>query len=214
VNTGTPCFEVDAFVFDIGNVLVEFDFGPAYEAISEKSVLKKGGKAVEDALDPIKRVYEDGGMGRAEFMARSFELLGYQGTAAEFQRTWENIFTINAQMESVLRGLSGRYPLFLLSNTNDLHRDFLFSQFPVFGLFQAGIYSYEVRVSKPEPEIFEITRERFGLNPARTLFVDDLAANVESARRLGFRCHRYARKAHGEFLEELKRVGANLDHGQ
>ena len=51
------------------------------------------------------------------------------------------------------------------------------------------VVSGRVGLVKPDPAIFELTRDRFGLDPARTVFVDDLPANVEAAQRLGFIGH-------------------------
>lgn len=83
-------------------------------------------------------------------------------------------------------------PLFALTNWSA-------EKFPVgrarFGFFEwfAGIVvSGEEGVKKPDPRIFDLAIRRFGLDPAQTLFVDDSAANVAAAARLGFRTHRFA----------------------
>ena len=194
---------VEAVVFDIGNVLVSFDFAPFYSDIAAKSEAS-GRASVEGVLEPVKQAYENGRIGRQEFVSRSIQLLGYQGTKAEFQSAWENIFTLNPPMEQVVKTLSGQVPLFLLSNTNDLHREFLFRQFAVFGLFRGGVYSDEAQVSKPDLEIFRITRDQFDLNPDRTLFVDDLRPNVEAAREAGFQVFKYSISEHAAFEDWLK----------
>jgi HAD superfamily hydrolase (TIGR01509 family) len=194
---------VEAVVFDIGNVLVSFDFAPFYSDIAAKSEAS-GRASVEGVLEPVKQAYENGRIGRQEFVSRSIQLLGYQGTEAEFQSAWENIFTLNPPMEQVVKTLSGQVPLFLLSNTNDLHREFLFRQFAVFGLFRGGVYSDEAQVSKPDLEIFRITRDQFDLNPDRTLFVDDLRPNVEAAREAGFQVFKYSISEHTAFEDWLK----------
>jgi HAD superfamily hydrolase (TIGR01509 family) len=203
VKTGLCIEGVNAAVFDIGNVLVDFDFGPFYAEVASKCTIG-GDTALDAALEPLKQAYENGRIGRQEFVCRSIEILGYRGTEKEFQSAWENIFTLNPRMETVVQSLSARVPLFLLSNTNDLHREFLFRQFPVFSLFRGGVYSDEARVSKPDPEIFRITRERFGLDPGQTLFVDDLGANVEAARVAGFQVFKYSSLAHADFLNWLE----------
>jgi FMN phosphatase YigB (HAD superfamily) len=208
MSTGLQAPKVEAVVFDIGNVLVNFDFAPFYSAMSAKCAAS-GRLALEAFLEPTKQAYESGRMGRREFVRRSIELLGFGGSEAEFQSAWENIFTLNPLMEQVVKALSKRFPLFLLSNTNDLHREFLFRQFPVFGLFRGGIYSDEVQVLKPNPEIFRITRDRFDLNPERTLFVDDLRPNVEAAKESGFQVFQYASLEHAAFLGWLEEFGIN-----
>ena len=53
--------------------------------------------------------------------------------------------------------------------------------------FDGGIFSGDVKLIKPEKEIFELATGRFGLTAASTVFVDDALANVESARAHGWR---------------------------
>lgn len=203
---------VDAVVFDIGNVLVNFDFEPFYAEVVANCGGATGG-ALKELLEPTKQAYENGRISRQEFVRGSIEILGYRGTENDFKSAWENIFTLNRRMENVVRSLFSRIPLFILSNTNDIHRDFLFRSFPIFSLFRGGVYSDEAQVSKPDPEIFRITRERFALNPGRTLFVDDLGPNVEAAREAGFQVFQYANEKHAAFLNWLEGAGIGLGPG-
>lgn len=62
---------------------------------------------------------------------------------------------------------------------------------PAIGLLEAVLVSGEVRLAKPDPAIFELARERFGLDPARTVFVDDAPANVAAAAAVGFDAVRF-----------------------
>ena len=62
---------------------------------------------------------------------------------------------------------------------------------PAIGLLEDVLISGEVRLAKPDPAIFQLARERFGLDPARTVFVDDMPANVAAAAALGFDAIRF-----------------------
>ena len=64
--------------------------------------------------------------------------------------------------------------------------DFL-RRFPVYGLFDGEVGSCEERTVKPEPRIYEILLERYGLTPSETLFIDDREMNIEAAAALGIR---------------------------
>jgi HAD superfamily hydrolase (TIGR01549 family) len=197
--------KVQAFLFDIGNVLLKFDFGLALRVLAEKSRFREPAEVMV-AVERVKQQYEDGQMGRARFIASAFELLDYKGTEAEFVAAWENIFEVNQSMVELVERLAVRYPLFLLSNTNDIHREFIFREYPFFGRFSGGIYSYEVGVSKPAGEIYRIAVRRLGLRPEATYFIDDLEANIQEARGLGFQCHQYRHWEHGVLLEDLRRI--------
>ena len=88
--------------------------------------------------------------------------------------------------EQLIRDLkaSGRYRLYVLSN---MAHEFIahLRRFPVYGLFDGEVISCEELVVKPEPRIYEILLERYGLNPSESLFVDDREANVAAAERQG-----------------------------
>ncbi len=78
------------------------------------------------------------------------------------------------------------YKLYVLSNMSCEFIDFL-RRFPVYRLFDGEVVSCEEHTVKPEPQIYEILLERYGLDPRETLFVDDRPANIAAAERLGIR---------------------------
>lgn len=188
---------------DIGNVLVAFDFSVAARRCAELSPYPA--EALMSRLDGIKGPYEDGRMDDATFVREAMVALEFQGTTAEFEQVWCDIFTQNDAMASTLRPLSGKLPMHLLSNTNGLHKEFLLRSFDIFSHFQDGVYSYSARCSKPGEEIFLHTIEKLSLDPEETFYIDDLVANIETARRLGFQTHLYDLKQHGNFEQDLQR---------
>jgi len=72
------------------------------------------------------------------------------------------------------------YRLYVLSNMSREFIDFL-RRFPVYGLFDGEVVSCEEHTVKPEPRIYEILLERYGLTPSETLFIDDREMNIEAA---------------------------------
>ncbi len=192
---------INAIIFDIGNVLLRFDFNLALQKLARDS--DSAAEAINALLEPIKVAYEAGRMTRADFQAEARAILRYTGSDADFVSAWEDIFTENEPMMDLVRRLHGRLPLYLLSNTNDMHVDFILRRYPVFGLFTDAVYSYKVGASKPEREIYEIAARQFGVKPEETLFIDDLLANIESARAVGFRAHHYHHERHEALLGEL-----------
>jgi len=53
--------------------------------------------------------------------------------------------------------------------------------------FDGGVFSGDARLIKPQPEIFRLLQSRYALDPAQTVFIDDLLANVQAARAHGWR---------------------------
>jgi HAD superfamily hydrolase (TIGR01509 family) len=206
----TPSFPpVRALLFDIGNVLLKFDFSIALRALAARSGIHDPVQALA-RIDQVKAPYEDGQFDRAAFLRAAFDVISYRGSEAEFVAAWEDIFEPNEPMLALLGQLHGRFPLFLLSNTNDLHLDYILRRYPAFRYFSGGTYSYAVRVSKPERAIFEIACRDLALEPATTFFIDDLLPNIETARALGFQTHHYHFERHGEFLSALASAGVML----
>lgn len=80
----------------------------------------------------------------------------------------------------------GDVHLYYLSNMPSPFARVLESRHDFLRHFDGGIFSGDVKLAKPDPAIFELLAERYGLAPADTLFIDDLAANVAAARQLGW----------------------------
>jgi FMN phosphatase YigB (HAD superfamily) len=198
-----------ALLCDIGNVLVSFDFGIAARRLAERC-----GFPIESLLgrlEGIKGPFEAGEMDDRSFVKAAIEAMDFRGTGGEFESIWCEIFGENAAMEATLTPRAGKVPMYLLSNTSGLHKDYLLRSFPIFRHFADGVYSYSARSSKPEEGIFRQAIERFDLEPALTLFVDDLEPNIATARRLGFETWLYDRHRHGEFERVLARWRALHD---
>jgi HAD superfamily hydrolase (TIGR01509 family) len=194
---------INALLFDIGNVLLRFDFSLALRALATQSAVADPVELLQ-RMERIKIAYEDGKIDRAAFLRGVFDALQYRGTEDEFITAWQEIFEPNKPMIKLLETLRHGLPLYLLSNTNDIHRDYLFRQYPFFEYFADGVYSFEVGFSKPAPQIFQVAIERLAIKPAETLYIDDLLPNIEAARGLDFVCHHYHHERHGAFLEELR----------
>lgn len=76
------------------------------------------------------------------------------------------------------------YRLYVLSNMSREFIDFL-RRADVYALFDGEVVSCEEGTVKPEPRIYRILLDRYGLDPAQTLFIDDRAANIAAAREAG-----------------------------
>ena len=98
---------------------------------------------------------------------------------AELQPIDECVLLLTALRE---RG----HPLHYLSNMPAPLADHLQRQHAFLGLFDSGIYSSHVQITKPDPAIFALAQQRFGGDPAETLFIDDHPENIEAARRHGW----------------------------
>lgn len=194
--------QINAYLFDIGNVILRFDFNVAVEKLRAFGITHHEPLS---HISEIKNRYEAGEMDDEEFVELAISELGFTGTPEEFEPIWQEIFTENAPMVASIHELSKRdQPLYLLSNTNGLHMVHILRDYPVFAAFSGGIYSHEAKSMKPDPPMYEQAIERFKLIPEETLYIDDLPANITTGKALGFQSHQYDLDDHSAFAELIQ----------
>lgn len=99
------------------------------------------------------------------------------------------------------RDQAGDVRIYYLSNMPRSYARMLEARHPFFGWFDGGIFSGDVNLIKPAPEIYELLASRHGLVPSQTVFIDDMPANVEAARALGW--HAIHFESPGQLSREL-----------
>lgn len=197
--------QIQAVIFDIGNVLLTFDY-----FIAERALLAHTGEKVAPSvkdLHPHRMAHETGTITREEFLRIVREAFAHDGPEDHFMELWTRIFEVNTPMVDWARSLHGKIPLYLLSNIGCIHHDHIFEEYDFFRtLFADGIYSYKAGVMKPEQQIFELAKTQFGVDPSRTLYIDDLEENVRGAEGAGFLGHHYDPARHDLFTERVNKL--------
>jgi len=197
------------FLFDIGKVLLDFDFESSLERLVPHL---PDARAQLDEVLADKDCFEAGRVPLDEYLELALGVLGPTVTREGFIEAWRDIFTPNRPMWDVVDRLhADGHRLILFSNTNVIHCPWIFENYEVFRRFHGAVLSFEVGEIKPHDPIYEHAIGHHALDPAETLYVDDLPANIESGRRFGFRCHQYDMADHAAFerwLEEELAPGA------
>lgn len=184
--------KVRAVVFDLGKVLVDFDYGIAAGKLAAQSALSAA--EVRTALDqsPLLFRYEGAGMSTAEFFDEARRLIGFRGEFSEFAAAFADIFTEMPEMIGLQSELRARgVPTFILSNTNEIAVGHIRRRFPFFNGFDGYVLSYEQAALKPHRKIYEATERLTGCGGGEILFLDDRPENVAAAATLGWQtiCH-------------------------
>jgi len=178
-----------AVIFDLGNVLVNYDNVDTFKAISE---------LVNVSLDKIFAHYQTveqafstgqlSGRGYYGLLDQIFGLsASYDSFAAAFCRNQQRNeaaldFVCELQrLEDVIVGI--------ISNTNEVHASWLHANLPELKQFSSVILSNEVGLLKPDPAIFHLALNQLGVSPEQALFVDDLAENVAGGTAVGLASH-------------------------
>ncbi|HTH49206.1 MAG TPA: HAD family phosphatase [Candidatus Limnocylindria bacterium] len=183
-----PLAPPKAVVFDLGKVLLDFDYHIAARTLAPHSDLPAAEfKRIVDQ-SPLLHRYESGQLTTAEFGAEVRRLTGFRGSDELFHGSFGDIFAEIPEMVALQRRLAGRgVPTYVFSNTNELAIGHIRRQFPFFGGFTGYIYSYEVRSMKPDPGIYVALETLTGLSGADLLYLDDRAENIAHGAERGWR---------------------------
>jgi HAD superfamily hydrolase (TIGR01509 family) len=175
-------------VFDLGKVLVDFDYSIATRKIAARSAMPLDEIYNFIGSSNIAIKYEVGLVTRREFFEQARQAIGFRGTFEEFSEFFADIFTAIPPMIELHAELRRRgVPTYIFSNTNDLAVEHIRRNFPFFKNFDGYIYSYEVGVMKPDGKIYEVLEELAGRRGKEILYLDDRPENVVAGAARGWR---------------------------
>jgi HAD superfamily hydrolase (TIGR01509 family) len=175
-------------VFDLGKVLVDYDY-----SIASRRILRRTRLADADLRDllcasPLLRQYETGAINTAQFHRGVCAASGYDGGLAEFSAAFADIFTEIEPMTALHAALrAARIPAWIFSNTNELAKGHIRSRFPFFSRFDGYVLSCEHGAMKPDPRIYQVVERKTGRSGADILYLDDRPENVAAGLARGWR---------------------------
>jgi len=166
-------------VFDLGKVLVDFDYSIAARKIAARSAMSLDDVNRYIGTSDITVKYELGEVTRREFYDQAQRTIGFGGSFEEFGEFFADIFTeipamIALQAELRQRGI----PTYIFSNTNDLAVEHIRRNFPFFKNFDGYIYSYEIGAMKPDAKIYEALEKLAGRRGKEIVYLDDRPENI------------------------------------
>jgi putative hydrolase of the HAD superfamily len=173
--------------FDLGNVLVGLRSGEKLKALAERT-----GQSVEAFCEKIwshKRAhdYERGHHTCDEYFALLTEDLNLAHAQEELREAFCDIFYSLPERVTLARQLAKYYPLALISNTCASHIQHLEATYDFFPLFPHRIYSHQAGCRKPHPDIYEKALQATGAKAESSLFIDDLAENLDTPAKAGWK---------------------------
>ena len=175
-----------AILFDLGRVLINFDFQRGYRAL--EGLCPYAAEEIPRRLAGTGLVerFETGLVEPRDFVDQVCRMLDLTVDYDQFRTIWSSIFTDILIPESMLEGLGRRYRLVLVSNTNALHFEMIRQTYGhLLRHFDDLVLSFEVHAMKPRPEIFQAAVERAGCRPEECFYTDDIASYIEAATRMG-----------------------------
>ena len=190
-------------VFDLGNVLLPFNYQLAIDKLNDKSAglgeqFVKYYKANREVL----RSYERGELSKEDFLKSVLTGLENKVTAEEFCVYFSSVFRVNEKLAALLPVLKEKYMLVLLSNTNTIHEEYGWKGYEFLKYFDEQVLSYKVKSVKPELKIYKSAEEITKKPPQEHIFVDDIAENVEGAKNAGWDAVQYT--TYDKLIEDFK----------
>ena len=193
-----------AVVFDLGKVLLDFDYGILARRMASQSSL-----SAEDILTvvnqtPLLHRYETGLISDREFYDAVVKATGFCGTEEEFLNWFGDIFTeivpmVELQKELVCRGV----PTYVFSNTNAQAIRHVRKFFAFYRQFTGEVLSYEVGSMKPDSRIYEAVECVSGFTGKDLLYLDDRPENIAAGDSRGWQAW-----IHSDPVETVSRVSA------
>ncbi len=182
----------DLIIFDLGRVLIDFDFRRVIRRLRLHSALSE--KQIHDFFigTPLWDAFERGRFSPEVFFKELSRELGLKKIDfAAFTEVWNNIFTEKHDTVALLRQLKNHYRTAILSNVNEMHWMHVKRRHSFIEWFDYPVASYAVGLRKPEAAIFRYILQLAGVAPCRAVFIDDLETHVLAARSLGIRAYQF-----------------------
>lgn len=178
--------------FDLGKVLLNF----SHENIIERLLThtrpedRRPGELFRFLFDMERglcNLYDEGNISSLDFYAGIDRRFGLGVDFEGFAGLWNGIFTEAAEVSALARQVMKKKPVYLLSNVNELHWEFVRGRFPVLSEMRGHILSYEIRAKKPSPVIYGAAMRAAGVGPGESVFIDDLPENAAAASARGIK---------------------------
>ncbi|MFA5689209.1 MAG: HAD family phosphatase [Kiritimatiellales bacterium] len=192
----------NVFLFDIGNVLVDFDLEqfharmraggfpaekPSIHDVEQYDAVERGEISDQCYIDYLNRTY------------------GISWTVETLVDIWRDIFTLNRAgrqlfLDAIARGL----PVYTLSNIAEYHVSAIERNWPEFFDSATGLFlSYQMGTRKPEPEIYQQVLAQLGVSGGQCFFIDDRPENIAAARVAGIHALQFIPENHAAIHDEV-----------
>jgi FMN phosphatase YigB (HAD superfamily) len=184
-------------IFDLGGVILNIDYQLAAKAFERLGVENFDELYSQANQNKLFDLLEKGKISAAEFRNGIRAHCRKDLSDQQIDAAWNSmLLDLPEERLQLLASLKKTHRLFLLSNTNEIHMDFInhylqrtYGISDLSGYFEKMYLSYEVGMRKPDAEIFEFVLSQNKLAPSQTLFIEDSIQHIETAKRLSIQTH-------------------------
>lgn len=178
--------KIRAVIFDIGRVLIRIDVSRAMNSLAAD--LSMSPQEIWSAIehDPRWKDWQEGRISPRDWHLHVKQRFGGTATFEQFTESWNLVLDPEPiHSKDLFERLSKKYKLALLSNTDPIHVAYMERRYDFFPYFSSQVYSSVVGATKPSPLIYREALRACRVRAEEAVYVDDIAAYVEAAQRLG-----------------------------
>jgi FMN phosphatase YigB (HAD superfamily) len=193
------------FIFDIGNVLIDFDLQGLQQKIADESGVPCG--VVRDNWSNRNLLaVETGKLSGPLYFRRFLEFAPVPWDYEAWILAWMDVYSPNVLGQTLFTDLRSRgYPVCILSNLAEYNKEAIARKFPgLFGQATRSFLSYELGFHKPDPCIYLAVCQSLKVDPRDCVFLDDSADNVAGARRIGMRGYVFSTAGFTHIVQEIR----------
>lgn len=201
---------IKAIIFDLGGVILDIDYTKTLEEFKKLGIDVEKEQLVLAANNEMLNLFDCGLISPEKFREHIHNYANKPLHDYQVDNAWNALLLDwNIDRLKLLDNLRKDYSVYLLSNTSIIHSNFYNERLrkltqgrDLRAYFDKVYYSYELGIRKPDPAIFMRVIDENNLDPQQTLFIDDTAEHVESAKKLGLNSYLIKPKQ-GETILEL-----------
>lgn len=184
--------DFDAIIFDLGGVIIDLDYQRTISAFKQLGMHDFDSVYSQAAQSNLFDDFETGQISAQRFVNSLLPYLPQGTTPNKVVQAWNAmILSVPPSKIELLYRLKKNFPIYLLSNTNELHVPVVRREWSkvtdntMEDCFDHVYFSHEIHLRKPNREIFDFVCENQSLKPERTLFIDDSIQHIEGAQSIG-----------------------------
>jgi epoxide hydrolase-like predicted phosphatase len=177
---------IKAIIFDLGGVLFTNGTKKFIDFIANKYSLDK--EMIKEVMDgEIGTLYRESKISRDEFWNRCLQELHITADRDELEEKWIDGYELIEGTRDVIQELSKKYKIYFLSDNVKERVEKINARYNFIDWFEDGVFSHEVGVRKPNPQIYKIALKKADVTPQEAVFIDDKPHFLPPAKEMGIR---------------------------
>ena len=184
-------FMIKTILCDLGSVIVFVDEDKLIKTLAKFS--NKDKKYVRSFFVNFvaKSGFDKGKITAKQFFLKFKNNLNLKLNFSQFKKIWSSHFSSNKDMETLLKKLKKNYKLILLSNTDEIHFNYIRNKYKILDVLDDFVLSYKVGYKKPHPLIYLHALKKAKITPNKILYIDDNPQFVMIAKFFGIKSIQY-----------------------